>query len=152
MSITDKIQQFTQQQKSCCAIFNNDLSTTLCTFCEGKVLSQARSKNFQFILTSLPSFFSDIFNTCSKEILQRDQIWTMMTKACQDGNRSKAGDFFSLNWQEDSLFLFCLTSKISNTETNCPPYGRKEAQAKAFLYYGVTIQPLFSSSIASNAN
>lgn len=147
MSINNKMQQFTQQQKSYCFNCANDLSTTLCTFWEDKALSQARSKNFQFILTFLPSFFHDIFNTCLKEILQRDQIWTMMTKACIDGSRSEVGGFFSLNWQEDSLFLICLISKISNTETNWLPYGRKEAQAKAFLYYGVATAFIFELNI-----
>lgn len=147
MSTDDKIQQFAQQWQSHCFIYANDLSTTLCTFCKGKALIQASSKNFQFILTFLPSFFYDIFNICSKEILQRDQIWTMMTKACIDGSRSEAGDFFSLNWQEDSLFLICLISKISNTETNWLPYWRKEAQGKAFLYYVVATVFIFKFSI-----
>ena len=110
MNITDKIKQFTQQHKNYCLICDNDLSITLCTFCEGKVLSQARSKNFHFILTFLPSFFCDIFNIYSKEILQRDQIWTMMTKACLDGARSNTGGFFSLNWKEGSLLSLSVLS------------------------------------------
>lgn len=39
--------------------------------------------------------------------------------------------------------LSVLSLKISNTEINWLPYGRKEAQAKAFLYYGATTVLIF---------
>lgn len=146
MSIHDKIQQFTQQRKNYCLICNNDSSTTLCTFREGKVLSQARSKNFQFILTFLPQFFCDIFNIYSKEILQRDQIWTMMTKACLDGARSNTGVFFSLNWKESSLLSLSVLS-LRSVKHRQIGFLMGEKRHKQKHFYTIRLQqPLLSSS------
>lgn len=106
-------------------------------FSKGKVLSQVRSKNFQFILTFLPSFFCDIFNIYSKENLQRDQIWTMMTKACLDGARSNTGVFFQFELKGRFTSFPVLSLRSVKHRQIGFLMGGDKAQAKAFLYYGV---------------
>lgn len=120
-----------------------------CAFSVKAKLSQARSKNLQFILTCLPSFFSDTLTSAQKKFFKgtRSEPWWQRHVKMEVG--VKLG-IFSVWIDRKIHFSLSVLSLRSVTQIGSLMGGKKHKQ-KHFYITGLQ-QPLFSSSIASNAN